>query len=268
MDWGLLPHVIPVYCSQFSFRVMRHLRSLALPTLFLGLLFLCPLRASAASTITGRVFADTGSTVGLGSVTVAASLNGATNAASAVADANGYFTLTGINSSSLTGGTVVDPLHRWLGKSQGRDRKPWLRRSMTGMTLIKNTLVIQSGSGGSQMGSPVTSANLVTAKASNSADTDIAAIFTMSSQNMTVVAGKNMEVRQRGVLGLGGTLTTSYLHLSNLSGAVIQGNNAITINSMYTQSGGRLWEAIRGIHYHEWAISYSETVHSSRQMAP
>ena len=88
------------------------------------------------------------------------------------------------------------------------------------------------------MGSPITSANLVTAKASNSADTDIAAIFTMSSQNMTVVAGKNMEVRQGGVLGLGGTLTTSYLHLSSLSGSVIQGNNAITVNTLYTQSGG------------------------------
>ena len=73
----------------------------------LGLLFLCPLRASAASTITGRVFADTGSTVGLGGVTVAASLNGGTNAGSAVADANGYFTVSGIASASLTGGTVV-----------------------------------------------------------------------------------------------------------------------------------------------------------------
>ncbi len=204
----------------------------------LGLLFLCPLKASAASTITGRVFADTGSTMGLGGVTVAASLNGAASAGTAVTDGNGYFTVTGIDSLSLTGGTVVTLFIDGNATQKAVTVSHGSGGSMTGMTLIKNALVIQSGTGGSQMGSPITSANLVTAKASNSADSDIAAIFTMSSKNLTVVAGKNMEVRQGGVLGLGGTLTTSYLHLSALSGSVIQGNNAMTINTLYTQSGG------------------------------
>ncbi len=185
--------------------------------------------------ISGKVFSNTGATTPLTGVTVAVSLNGAAAAGSAAVDAGGQFTIGGISAGSLTGGTIVTlyidgATQKAVTVSHGSGG------TMTGLTLILNSLVIQSGTGGTRLGSPITSSDLDTAN--NNADTDITSIYTNSSQNITIVSGKRLEIRKGGVYALGGTLTTSYLHMGALSGSLIQGANAITINTKYTQSGG------------------------------
>ncbi|MDB4978768.1 MAG: hypothetical protein JWM56_954, partial [Candidatus Peribacteria bacterium] len=190
--------------------------------------------AAQTSSISGRLYGNTGATLGLASKTVAVSLNGQTAVGTTTTDANGNFTITGITQTTLTGGTVValyvdNNTEKAVTVSHGSGG------SMTGMTLIRDTLVIQSGTGGTALGRPVTSNELAFA---NNVDTDITSVYTDSSTNITVVTGKRMEVRQGGVASLGGTLTTSFLHMNTLSGSLIQGSNSITVNTALTQSGG------------------------------
>jgi hypothetical protein len=75
--------------------------------------------------------------------------------------------------------------------------------------------------------------------ADNNGDTDISALYSLVSGNaLAVTTGKRLEIRQGGVLSLGGSLSTSYAHLSAYSGSLIQGSNNVTVSAQYTQSGG------------------------------
>jgi len=188
--------------------------------------------------ITGRVYSNTGATTLLSSVSVAVSINGATAATTDTTDAGGEFVLTGINSATLTGGSIITLYVDGSSANKAVTVSHGSGGSMTGMTLIRDTLVIQSGTGGISLGSPITSADLTVAD--NNGDTDISSLFTFaaSSQDLTVTIGKRLEIRQRGVLSLRGTLTSSFVHLSSLSGSLIQGSNAVSISTQYTQSGG------------------------------
>ncbi len=189
--------------------------------------------AAVTYSITGKVFSNTGATTPLTGVTIAASFNGAAAVGSAAVDAGGQFSITGISTSSLTGGTIVT-LYIDGATQKAVTVSTGSGGSMTGMTLIQNNLIVRSGTGTHvRIGSPVTSSILDTAN--NNGDTDITALYTNSSQNITVVTGKRLYVWTGSSLNLGGTLTTGYMHIN---GNVSQGANAITVNNNLTMSGG------------------------------
>jgi hypothetical protein len=183
--------------------------------------------------ITGTVYYATGAI--LPNVTVAASINGAAAAGTDAVDAGGQFTITGL---TLTGGSIVTLYIDGSAANKAVTVTTGSGGGMTGVNLIKNQLTVRSGTGmHASIGSPITSSMLDTAN--NNADTDITAIYTNSSQNITVASGKKMWIETGSTLNLGGTLTTnattSELHLE---GNLIQNNNAITLGGTYTQSGG------------------------------
>ncbi len=182
--------------------------------------------------VTGKVYSDANGTVPLSGVTVAVSVNAAAATTTAV-DAGGQFTVNGL---TLTGGSIITmwidghATHKAVTVSLGSGS------SMTGFTLIKDSLIVRSGTGAGY--SPVvTSHHLSIATRSNSSDADISAIFTKSSDNITVPSGKRMTLWNTGsILSMSGTLTADRLHLQR--GTLRQGSNAFTINTAYTQSGG------------------------------
>ncbi len=194
--------------------------------------------SNPAPSVTGTVYSNTGGTIPLTGVTVALSLNGGTVFGTDDVDNGGQFTITGL--STLTGGSI---LTLYIDGSIPHDAVTVTTGSggaMTGITLIRNTVIVRSGTGTHlSHGNPVTSTTLNVAN--NNADSDISALYTMSSLNTTIISGKRIYVWTGSTMFLEGTLTigtagsTSKMHID---GNFLQGNNAVSGPAHYTQSGG------------------------------
>ncbi|MBU0766411.1 LamG domain-containing protein, partial [Patescibacteria group bacterium] len=184
-------------------------------------------------TITGTAYSDEGTTP-LASKTIALSVSGATVFTSAETDAGGQFTIT--STGAVASGAVLT----LFLDDETEDAVTVTVSSgstMTGVHLYQDHLIIRSETGAmvasdSNIGT-VTSTHL--AEADDSGDSDITAIYTMSSNDTTIVSGKRIYIWSGSKLDLGGTLTSSYIHLD---GDLTQNSNAITVNTSYTQSGG------------------------------
>ncbi|HVW66654.1 MAG TPA: LamG-like jellyroll fold domain-containing protein [Candidatus Peribacteraceae bacterium] len=188
---------------------------------------------ATTTSITGTVYSDANATTPIGSgVKVAVSLNGAAVSGTGTTDAGGQYVISGL--TNLTGGTVVALYVSGSSTNKAVTVATGSGGSMTGMTLIKDQLIVRSGTGTHvSIGQPITAGILNAAKASGYGD--IAALYSMSSNNLTVTSGKTLNVWTGSTLNLGGTITTSYLHQN---GNIVQGNNAMTINTAFTMSGG------------------------------
>jgi hypothetical protein len=188
-------------------------------------------------TITGTVYSDTGATVPIASATILVSMNGGIASGTGTTDAGGQFSISGL---TMTGGTVAtlwidgNATHKAVTVTMGSGS------SMTGLTLIKDNLLVGPGQGISSA-PPLTSRGFYLAKLSNSSDSDIASIISAATlsagkYNVTVATGKRLALWNTGsLLNLSGSLTTSLLHLRY--GTFGQSSGA-TINTAYTQSGG------------------------------
>ncbi len=179
---------------------------------------------STGSDITGKVFLnESGLNIGAGT-TVAVSLNGGTAVKTDATDGGGQYVLSGV---AMTGGTIVtlyidnssdDAVTVTLGSGS----------TMTGVHLYRNQLVVRSDSGSVAL----TNAHL--AVADNNADSDISAIYSMSNQDLTLVAGKKLKVWSAKSYSPGGAIRTDSIHVD---GTLNQGANILTLGQ-YTQSGG------------------------------
>jgi len=185
---------------------------------------------AAPINISGRVY-NTDGTTAIASVIVSASVNGQAVAGNATTNASGDFTISNVTiAPSDVVALFIDnhATHKAVSISKGSPA------NMTNMNLIKDELIIQSGTGGTNIGSPISSANLIAASTLN--DSDMNSIFTVSENNVTLPSGKTLEVRSYGALILGGTLTTPNVRMTN--GTFTQNSHAITISGDFTQAGG------------------------------
>ena len=95
-----------------------------------------------SGTITGKVYSNEGITP-LSGKTVAVSLNGAAAAGTAVTDAGGQYTISGL---TFTGGTIVS-LYLDNNTENAVTVSTGSGSGMTGMTLIQDELIVRSGTG-------------------------------------------------------------------------------------------------------------------------
>ncbi len=184
-------------------------------------------------TIVGTVYSNTGGTVPLTGVSVAVSINGGVVAGTGAVDNGGQYTISNL---SLTGGSVIglyiagSTTNKAVTVSYGSGTSS-VGANMTGMTLIKNNLIVKYGSG-FNISSPVTSSMLRIAK--NRGYGDMTAIYTNSSDDITIATGKKLYVWTGSTLQLGGTLTATYAHIN---GNMTQGAHKMILTNL-TQSGG------------------------------
>ncbi|MEK7218621.1 MAG: hypothetical protein AAB728_04115, partial [Patescibacteria group bacterium] len=176
--------------------------------------------------LTGKLYSDEGVTPVAGK-TVSVSLNGGAAIASDDTDAGGQYVL---ESLYMTGGTIVtlyvndeteDAVTVLLGSGS----------AMTGVSLYQNRLIVRSESGSAA----VDNAILGVASLSASSDTDISAIFSIASGNLTVASGKELMVWTGDTFTPGGQVTASDY---DINGTLNAGTNAFTVNGSFDATGG------------------------------
>lgn len=175
--------------------------------------------------ISGTVYTDEGFTsIGAGK-TVALGVNGGAAIDVATTDSSGNFSLSG---ATLSGGSIIT-----LYLDNNTEKAVTVTKGGTGgiagIKLYKDRLVVKTEDASQSF----TSSNLSVAKANG--DSDITALYTMSSLNTTIAAGKKLFIWTGSTMSLGGTLTAQYVHLK---GSLIQNSNIISVTVAYTQSGG------------------------------
>ncbi len=183
-----------------------------------------------SGTITGKVYSNEGITP-LAGKTVAVSLNGAAAAGTAVTDAGGQYTISGL---TFTGGTIVS-LYLDNNTENAVTVSTGSGGGMTGMTLYQDQLIIRSGTGGN---ATITSSMLNIAD--NNTDADISTIYTIGTPSLPVTlgTGKKLYIWTGSTLSLGGNFVANKVHLD---GSFRPNNSSLTIKTEFTQSGGTLF---------------------------
>ncbi|MEK7218136.1 MAG: LamG domain-containing protein, partial [Patescibacteria group bacterium] len=176
--------------------------------------------------IAGKLYSDEGVTP-LSSKVVTVALNGGPKAASGTTDGNGYYSIVGLNT---TGGTVVtlyvdgadeDAVTVVLGSGG----------NMTGVHLYQNRLIVRSESGSVA----VTNASLGVASLSAGSDTDISAIFSVSSGVLTAASNKELLVWAGDTFAPGGNIA---VHDMDINGTLTMAGNTATVSGSWDATGG------------------------------
>ncbi|MEK7218883.1 MAG: hypothetical protein AAB728_05465, partial [Patescibacteria group bacterium] len=176
--------------------------------------------------ITGFLYSDEGVTP-LSGRTIAVSVNGGAAAGTGATAGDGSFSLYGVN---MTGGSVVT-LYADGGAEDAVTVVLASGATMSGISLYQNRLITMSQSGSAA----VDNAILGVASLSASSDTDISAIFSVASGNLTVASGKELLVWANDTFAPGGQVTaTDY----DINGTMTLGANAFTVNGSFDATGG------------------------------
>ncbi|MDD5055254.1 MAG: SdrD B-like domain-containing protein [Candidatus Peribacteraceae bacterium] len=179
------------------------------------------------SSISGKIYSDEGTTP-ITSGTVAVSINGGTKATDAV-DGGGMYTVTGL---TLTGGSIVtvfmdDNAADAVTVTRGSGS------SMTGVNLYQNHLIIRSNTGSSANAPALTNANLDIAD--NSGDSDIAAIYSAQSSQLTAQSSTELYVWTGSQYTPGGRVKS---HDLEVKGTMAMGTSGLTLSGSFVASAG------------------------------
>ncbi|MEQ1840976.1 MAG: hypothetical protein ABL994_11235, partial [Verrucomicrobiales bacterium] len=174
----------------------------------------------------GGTLLDQNGTLPLAGKTVAYALNGGTTLIdTATTDASGNFILSG---ATMTGGSIITI----FVDNNAENAVTVLRSSgssMTGIILYENHLVIRSESG-----SAVTSN--ATLSLAHNADTDITALYSVSSNNLTLSGASSVLLISSGDSFIpGGTVSA---HDLNIDGTLTMQSNALTVSGFFDATGG------------------------------
>ncbi|MEK7218054.1 MAG: hypothetical protein AAB728_01170, partial [Patescibacteria group bacterium] len=175
---------------------------------------------SFGRSVTGKLTSDEGVTP-LSGRTVAVSVNGAAVSGSDATDAAGGFTVH--STAVMTGGSILT----LFADDEAEDAVTVVLGSgsnMTGVSLYQNRLIVRSESGSVA----VTNAHLGVGAANG--DSDISALYSVASGNLTVASSKELLVWTGDTFTPGGTVTATDI---DVNGTLNMGANAYTISGNF-----------------------------------
>jgi len=186
-------------------------------------------------TVSGTVYTDQGVTPMGAGRTVAVSVNGGAATITGTTDANGNFT-----TGSIT--ATVPVLAVFL---QGNTEKgaavvlaTGSSTNITGLKIYQDTLTLMRGTG---IAGNVTGTNINTSD--NSGDSDIAAIYSSSSNSsLTMASGKHLTVIQGSSAALPNTLTA----ISCSGNITLSSNTSLSNSNVFTLTGSGVLSCVSG----------------------
>ncbi len=176
-----------------------------------------------ASSVSGTVYSDEGTTnIGTGK-TVAISIGGAAAAATVDTDSGGAYSLTGL---TISGGDVLT-LYLDGETEKAVTVTVGSGVDLTGINLYQNDLITRCDNSCS-----LRTASLLTAD--NNGDTDISSIYSTSSNNLVLASGKNLFIPSSHTFDPEGDITLTGNFTNN--GTYLKETSTININGTGTQT--------------------------------